>query len=138
MSKYICAYHRDGKIIKAGLASSFYSGDLPDNNVLLLECDDMPSVGAQYVEDGKIFDMPRKPDYPSFFDYSEKSWVWDEQKSWKRFRDERNSRLSACDWTQVPDAPVDHEAWAVYRQELRDLPDNTDDPLNPVWPTPPN
>lgn len=49
----------------------------------------------------------------------------------------RNQKLSASDWTQVPDAPVDQAAWAAYRQALRDLPDKTTDPANPVWPTPP-
>jgi len=37
-------------------------------------------------------------------------------------RRERNERLSASDWTQVADAPVDQAAWAAYRQALRDLP----------------
>lgn len=52
------------------------------------------------------------------------------------FRHERNARLSASDWTQLPDAPVDQVAWAAYRSALRELPETTD-PLNPVWPTPP-
>ena len=34
----------------------------------------------------------------------------------------RNQLLTSCDWTQVADAPIDKEAWATYRQELRDLP----------------
>lgn len=59
-------------------------------------------------------------------------------QAWIDFRMERGSRLAASDWTQVPDAPVDHAAWAEYRQALRDLPDNTTDPRNPVWPTPPS
>jgi len=46
----------------------------------------------------------------------------------------RNEFLKDSDWTQLPDAPVDHQAWAVYRQALRDLPANTDDPSNVVWP----
>jgi hypothetical protein len=50
----------------------------------------------------------------------------------------RNILLKESDWTQTPDAPVDSEAWAEYRQALRDLPENTIDPENPVWPTPPN
>lgn len=53
------------------------------------------------------------------------------------FRNERSRRLYACDWTQVPDAPVDRAAWATYRQALRDLPQNTPDPRYPVWPEPP-
>lgn len=36
-------------------------------------------------------------------------------------RSERNALLSASDWTQVADAPVDAEAWAAYRQALRDI-----------------
>lgn len=38
-------------------------------------------------------------------------------------RSQRNRLLSASDWTQVLDAPVDRAAWATYRQALRDLPD---------------
>jgi hypothetical protein len=41
---------------------------------------------------------------------------WDQIKLW------RNYELSRTDWTQVADSPVDKEAWAIYRQLLRDLP----------------
>lgn len=54
--------------------------------------------------------------------------------AWSMFRMTRDSYLAASDWTQVPDAPVDQAAWAVYRQALRDLPANTTDPRNPDWP----
>ena len=57
--------------------------------------------------------------------------------AWIEFRNIRNGLLKDSDWTQVPDAPVDQAAWAAYRQQLRDLPDSTEDPRNPVWPTPP-
>jgi len=52
-------------------------------------------------------------------------------------RSERNAKLTASDWTQVEDAPVDKAAWAAYRQALRDLPAKTPDPANPVWPQEP-
>lgn len=58
-------------------------------------------------------------------------------QAWIALRIQRNALLKACDWTQVPDAPVDQAAWATYRQALRDLPANTTDPRSPVWPTPP-
>lgn len=48
----------------------------------------------------------------------------------------RNAELAATDWTQVADAPVDAEAWATYRQALRDLP-ATIDIANPILPDPP-
>jgi hypothetical protein len=52
-------------------------------------------------------------------------------------RAERNQRLAASDWTQVADAPVDKAAWAVYRQELRDITKQPGFPSNVTWPTPP-
>ena len=55
-------------------------------------------------------------------------------------RRERTERLATSDWTQLADAPLDAElraAWAAYRQALRDLPANTSDPMNVLWPTPP-
>ena len=54
--------------------------------------------------------------------------------AWVKLRSRRDGLLSLCDWTQVADAPVDDLVWAVYRQALRDLPANTADPMNPVWP----
>lgn len=52
------------------------------------------------------------------------------------FINSRNKKLLDSDWTQLPDAPVDKEAWAEYRQKLRDLPETTDT-LNVVWPVRP-
>jgi hypothetical protein len=40
----------------------------------------------------------------------------------QRMREIRNGLLADSDWTQVADAPVDREAWATYRQALRDFP----------------
>lgn len=57
--------------------------------------------------------------------------------AWRALRSRRLSLLSACDWTQTADAPVDRAAWAAYRQALRDLPANTADPRSPQWPSPP-
>ena len=56
----------------------------------------------------------------------------------KLLRKERNKRLAECDWiVSIPDSPFPQEKideWKVYRQALRDLPANTEDPFNPVWP----
>lgn len=56
-----------------------------------------------------------------------------------KIRQKRNILLSACDWTQIADAPLTTEqsyVWAVYRQDLRDFP-AVCNPLNPVWPVKP-
>jgi len=52
-------------------------------------------------------------------------------------RTQRDALLSQSDWTQVPDAPVDQQAWAEYRQALRDLPQQAGFPQEVVWPNPP-
>lgn len=60
--------------------------------------------------------------------------------AWRDLRGHRDALLRACDWTQVPDARLTAEqaaAWSTYRQQLRELPANTKDPFNPVWPVAP-
>lgn len=52
-------------------------------------------------------------------------------------RAKRNALLTASDWTQVADAPVDQEAWATYRQELRDIPQQEGFPVDINWPAEP-
>lgn len=59
-------------------------------------------------------------------------------KAWIEVRNNRNLLLQGSDWTQVPDAPVNSATWAVYRQQLRDLPANTEDPREVTWPVPPS
>lgn len=53
-------------------------------------------------------------------------------------RAERDRLLRETDWTQLADSPVDRARWAIYRQQLRDLPANTPDPAKPVWPRRPD
>jgi hypothetical protein len=52
-------------------------------------------------------------------------------------RTQRDAMLTASDWTQVADAPVDQSAWATYRQALRDVPNQAGFPENINWPTRP-
>lgn len=90
-----------------------------------------------YVDGGSLQPYPPEPNYPCQFNQAAKVWVWDEQASGAILRQDRRQRLAASDWTQAADAPVDKEAWAAYRQQLRDLPSNTADPRTPVWPVAP-
>lgn len=56
-------------------------------------------------------------------------------------RQERNKRIAQTDYLAIPDYPHATEeakqAWLDYRQALRDLPANTEDPAAPVWPIAP-
>jgi hypothetical protein len=66
-------------------------------------------------------------------------------------RENRDKLLAKCDWlvirhtTQLADSSVtttlsetEYADLLTYMQALRDLPENTTDPFNPVWPTPPS
>ena len=58
-------------------------------------------------------------------------------KAWEQLRGKRGSLLSASDFSQLLDTDLTSDekaAYVVYRQVLRDLPENTIDPKNPVWP----
>lgn len=55
----------------------------------------------------------------------------------EKVRAERNAKLTACDWTQVADAPVDKVAWSAYRQALRDVPAQAGFPFAAAWPKEP-
>jgi hypothetical protein len=67
---------------------------------------------------------------------------------WENLRSFRNLKLSKSDWTQLEDTPFMEEQkhlWTIYRQELRDLPENIEDPKPLVldenhssWPIPPS
>jgi len=52
-------------------------------------------------------------------------------------RNERNRRLTASDWTQLPDVISDKDGWAAYRQALRDVPEQEGFPWEVVWPQEP-
>jgi hypothetical protein len=53
--------------------------------------------------------------------------------AWAELRSKRDSMLAGTDQTQLPDFPQKN-LFTAYRQALRDLPENTQDPTNPVWP----
>jgi len=55
----------------------------------------------------------------------------------EQMRNERDQLLSDSDWTQLDDAPVDKQAWADYRQALRDVPEQAGFPFDIEWPTAP-
>lgn len=61
------------------------------------------------------------------------------EAKWGQVRAERNAKLTACDWTQLSDAPltnVQTAEWATYRQALRDITAQPD-PFKIDWPKAP-
>ena len=84
----------------------------------------------------KILSGQTKPSYEEFKE------VYDNVVNiiipFENLRVKRNELLKDTDWTQTNDIGLENEEeWVTYRQALRDLPANTEDPINPVWPEPP-
>jgi hypothetical protein len=63
-----------------------------------------------------------------------------ERQKAEAVRQERNTKLTECDWTQLNDTPLDNLAkveWTTYRQALRDITTQSGFPHSVVWPTKP-
>ena len=52
-------------------------------------------------------------------------------------RSERTQKLADSDWTQLADSPAEKDAWATYRQALRDMTAQAGFPWEVTWPTQP-
>jgi hypothetical protein len=74
--------------------------------------------------------------------YVVRAYTFDElQAQYAKVREQRIQLLKASDWTQIADydlglTPEAREAWAAYRQALRDLAD-APNPFGITWPQPP-
>ena len=84
-----------------------------------------------YIQDGWAYTVEVQPKTQAEMDA-------DTDAQSASVRATRNQLLAACDWTQGKDiADSISTPWAVYRQELRDVPDQTGFPWTVVWPMPP-
>ena len=60
-----------------------------------------------------------------------------DEQPWIDLRSARNELLRACDWTDLPNAPLEEsqqEEWQAYRQALRDVPQQGVEPDEVIWP----
>jgi hypothetical protein len=85
--------------------------------------------------------VPKGYEKPSEEEFEAKLQELIDAQPLKELRKERDRRLAACDWTQLPNVPLPGAKkyeWETYRQALRDITQTTEDPANPVWPTQPS
>lgn len=134
MKNYIL-YSDNGQIIKTGQCQDddFY---LQGSNII----EGIANDAENYIENGKIIEMPPKPQKNSYFDYDLKQWVLNYFVQEQEIQLQRNELLYKSDWTQIPNRPLtieQQQSWAVYRQELRDITSQSGYPFNITWPTPP-
>lgn len=124
-----------GRVISGGTAHNPAQLETLDTKVLLGEI-----YSSGWIDDSGWHPVPGDAPSPWHeFDFTTKQWV-DQRtldEAWTTVRFERDRRLLASDWTQLPDVPLTtKEAWAVYRQALRDI-TLQPDPFNIAWPVAP-
>ena len=93
-----------------------------------------------YIKNNIPILFPAKPNEYSIFDWSTYQWTNNTNEAIYFVLNKRNRLLYESDWTQIPNNPLTAEqqsAWAVYRQELRDITSQSGYPFNVIWPTPP-
>ena len=87
---------------------------------------------APYIEGNTVYTIAVEPLTPEEIEANT-------QSQWSKVRAQRDTLLQSCDWTQLPDVPLDtptKEAWVLYRQALRDVTSQAD-PYNIEWPIAP-
>jgi hypothetical protein len=91
-----------------------------------------------YVTNGAVALIPEKPSELHKFDFSSKAWVLSESS----IRAKRQKLLEASDWTDTLSSKERfgeqlYTAWMVYRQALRDIPEQPGFPAAVEWPVAP-
>ena len=89
------------------------------------------SDGQQVVWNGSSWDIQIVPT-PT----EEPEYIPTVEELWEDLRIIRDQKLFETDYLALSDATMTDDM-KTYRQTLRDLPANTTDPANPVWPTKP-
>jgi hypothetical protein len=84
-----------------------------------------------YIENNEVYTV-----IVELLTTEEKQALYDSKAA--EVRNTRNTLLSQCDWTQLPDSPVDKTVWANYRVELRNVTEQSGFPYNVVYPSAPD
>lgn len=85
---------------------------------------------APYLENGQVFTVTVAPK-------TDEELAADLASKAAKIRSQRNTLIANTDWTQLSDSPVDKQAWATYRQALRNIPEQAGFPALVVWPKDP-
>lgn len=147
--KYFITYNTTtGEILQTTITSS-EENLVPSNTGFdYLEVLETVDSSKNYLnlETKQIVAFPDKPDQYHTWNWTTKTWQdirTDEQKytqAAKVVKTQRTNLLTASDWivikamdqgTQVP------EAWQTYRQQLRDITQQSGYPFTVTWPEPP-
>jgi hypothetical protein len=90
---------------------------------------------TQYIV--RVTPIPAEQDY---IEYQIKDITYTDEELSLFAQERRNRELTRSDWTQLPDVPLNESQvnfWREYRQELRDITEQSGYPRNINWPVKP-
>lgn len=111
----------DSKVANIIACDQQFVDSIADNWLAVVDLENFPNANIGDIWDGSTF-TPQPPDY---------------ELQCKIVRAMRNEKLASCDWTQLADSPLDADgkaAWALYRETLRMVPEQTGFPWDVEWP----
>jgi hypothetical protein len=147
MKNYVTYDYQTGEIQTFGLCQDQEFDILKQSYVYVIEGIGNPST--HYVLNDELISYTQeqinlKANQPSLFSkWSNETFQWidsrtDEQKTLNAelvAKSKRNQLLMESDWTQLPDVPLTNkDQWATYRQQLRDITEQSGYPFNVIWP----
>ena len=137
----------DNTVCKDGYCLSDLDLSFMDSNIHAVQWDtDSGWIECVALSDGSL---PAHVELTSIEDYTSLIAAFDAAKSSAEqaeaplsdaelARGLRDGLLMQSDWTQLPDSTADREAWATYRQALRDITNQEGFPNNITWPQEPS
>ena len=126
------------KLFYAASTSGFYRSDIHENipeDAVEIDTEQHNAL-LEGQSEGKVISFNSGDNKPILIDKPELS---DEVK-WQNIKQQRGQLLSESDWTQLNDSPLDSakkSLWKTYRQKLRDLTEDFQNPDDIVWPVVP-
>jgi len=148
MKKIARIYKPTGEILGISTYQSAYEPNTPSESgdfvtvEVPMDTDSLEFSARNYWRDGEWHS--RDPQPGTFYDWKNFAWEKNLEQVYGQTRYKRNQLIASSDWTQVTDSPLSDsqkEAWRVYRQELRDIPDTfstVEEPNDVIWPTKPS
>ena len=109
--KSFVVYNSEGQILRYGECS--------DGDLALQAGEGQSVLEAVFEPNKKVQDGALVDDMPTESELN--------ARALKLLRTQRSQFLAYSDWTQVPDSPLSSEKrseWQMYRQQLRDLPND--------------
>ena len=121
--------------------------DPSNSDLIIVHIKDPISDVTDFIQSNYYFRgewKSREKKSGEYYTWENTAWVLDYTALWKVIRRERDRRLQASDWTQIPNNQLSgskETEWATYRQALRNIPSTNPDvtDTNQVsWPTEPS